>query len=253
MPTATEVRRWYNRRYSSLGAASMRPYEAYPPILDLLDARPGTRLLDVSCGTGFLLRAAAARGIRGTGVDLSDEAIRVAKQTAPGATLAVGSGEALSLRGAAFDYVTCLGSLEHFLDMGKGLEELRRVARPGATLCVMVPNRDFLGWKLGQDAGTAQQDINEHLLTLDEWRALFSSYGLRETRVVADPWQAVRLRRAGKGGGMRGLIGRLVGVLWALIPLRYEYQFIFLLQSAQERTPPLADRSPPNARRSKSS
>jgi SAM-dependent methyltransferase len=250
MPTATEIRAWYNRRYASLGSASMRPYEAYPPVLDLLEARPGTRLLDVSCGTGFLLRAAEARGVRATGVDLSDEAIRVARRTAPGAALAVGSGEALCLRGAAFDYVTCLGSLEHFLDMGKGLEELRRVARPGATLCVMVPNRDFLGWKLGQGAGTAQQDINEHLLTLDQWRALFSSHGLHETRVVADPWQAVRLRGTGKGGGMRGLVGRLVGVLWALIPLRYEYQFIFLLQPGQEPIPPLADRSPPSVRRS---
>jgi 2-polyprenyl-3-methyl-5-hydroxy-6-metoxy-1,4-benzoquinol methylase len=231
MPTATQIRLWYNRRYAALGAASMRPYEAYPPVLDLLEVRSGARLLDVSCGTGFLLRAAGAKGLHATGVDLSDEAVRVARKTAPAAVQAVASGEALCLRDGSFDYVTCLGSLEHFLDMSKGLEEFRRVARPGATLCIMVPNRDFLGWKLGREAGTAQQDISEHLHSLEEWRTLFVAHGLLEIRVVADPWQAVRLRGAAKGG-IRGLVNWLVGALWPLIPLRYEYQFIFLLRSA---------------------
>jgi SAM-dependent methyltransferase len=228
MPTATEIRRWYNRRYAALGAASMRPYEAYPPVLDLLSPGPGSTLLDVSCGTGFLLKAAAARGIQATGVDLSDEAVRVARQTAPAATLAVAGGEALCLRSGSFDFVTCLGSLEHFLDMDRGLAELRRVARPGATLCIMVPNRDFLGWKVQGQAGTAQQDINEHLLSLAEWRALFAAHGLRELRVLADPWQATRL---GSGKGLSGMLGKVLGALWALLPIRYEYQFIFLLQA----------------------
>jgi hypothetical protein len=31
MPTAQEVRSWYNRRYASLGLDSMRPFEAYHP------------------------------------------------------------------------------------------------------------------------------------------------------------------------------------------------------------------------------
>lgn len=230
MPSATEIRRWYNRRYASFGAASMRPYEAYPPILDLLNVSPGSRLLDVSCGTGFLLKAAEARGLRATGVDLSDEAVRVARRTAPGAALTVASGEALCLRPSTFDFVTCLGSLEHFLDMDRGLEEFRRVARPGATLCIMVPNRNFLAWKFGGRVGTAQQDINEQLLSLEQWRAVFHAHGLRELRVLADPWQAVRLAM---GKGMRGVLGRLIGVLWGLIPLRYEYQFIFLLQAGE--------------------
>jgi SAM-dependent methyltransferase len=231
MPTATEIRRWYNRRYAALGAASMRPYEAYPPVLDLLNTSPGSSLLDVSCGTGFLLKAAGARGIRATGVDLSDEAVRVARRTAPKAAVAVAGGEALCLRDGSFDFVTCLGSLEHFLDMDRGLEEFLRVARPGAILCIMVPNRDFLAWKFQGQVGTAQQDINEHLLSLEEWRRLFRAHGLREQRVLADRWQPVRL---GMGKGLRGLVGRVIGALWALIPLRYEYQFIFLLRAGAQ-------------------
>src|SRR5258705_6126462 len=156
----------------------MRPDAAYPVFLDLLGATAGSRLLDVSCGAGSLLAAAHARGIESVGVDLSDEAVRLAKRVAPTAEVAVGAGEAIALRAGTFDYVTCLGSLEHLLDMGQGLEEMNRVAKPGAWFCIMVPNQDFIGWKkLGQQ-GTAQQDINEHLQSLAAWRRVFRKHGV---------------------------------------------------------------------------
>ena len=166
MPSAQEVRSWYNRRYASLGLDSMRPFEAYPPVLDLLDARPGATLLDVSCGSGFLLRAARERGLTAYGVDLSDAAVRLVHQVSPAIPVAVCAGEDLCVRDASCDFVTCLGSLEHFLDVGRGLREMLRVAKPGAQFCIMVPNRNFAGWKLMGQQGTAQQDINERLLSL---------------------------------------------------------------------------------------
>jgi 2-polyprenyl-3-methyl-5-hydroxy-6-metoxy-1,4-benzoquinol methylase len=111
MPDANEVRTWYNQHYAAKGLQSMRPAAAYPVFLDILGAKPGTRLLDVSCGAGSLLAAARARGIDAVGVDLSDQAARLATQVAPGARVAVGAGEALAFRAATFDFVTCLGSL----------------------------------------------------------------------------------------------------------------------------------------------
>ncbi|MGH7702915.1 MAG: class I SAM-dependent methyltransferase [Gemmatimonadales bacterium] len=241
MPNAREIRAWYNRHYASQGLSGMRPREAYPGFLDLLDAAPapapapapGRRLLDVSCGTGFLLRAATGRGLGAVGVDLSDQATRIAREAAPRSAVAVSSAEALCLRSGVFDYVTCLGSLEHFLDMRQGLREMRRVARPGARFCIMVPNRDFLAWKLGAGTGTAQQDINENLQTLAEWRALFDESGFREVRVLADWWHAERLRRR-SGSAAARLKGLLLGTLWRWLPLRLEYQFIFILESAAD-------------------
>ncbi len=233
MPNAREIRAWYNRHYAAQGLRSMRPPDAYPGFLDLLGATPGYRLLDVSCGTGFLLRAATDRGLGAVGVDLSDQATRVARDAAPRAALAVSSGEALCLRSAVFDYVTCLGSLEHFLDMRQGLREMRRVARAGARFCIMVPNRDFLAWKLGAGTGTAQQDINENLQTLAEWRALFGENGFREVRVLPDRWHAERFRRA-DGSVASRLKGLLLGTLWRWLPLRLEYQFIFVLESVAD-------------------
>jgi SAM-dependent methyltransferase len=227
---ASEVRAWYNKLYAAVGLASTRPKEAYPQILDLLDARGGASLLDVSCGQGFLLKAAEQRGLAAAGVDISDQAVRLAHQVAPRSRVAVASGESLCFRDATFEYVTCLGSLEHFLDMGQGLREMRRVAKPGALFCIMVPNAHFIGWRLLGRRGTAQQDINEQLQSLESWRRLFTEHGLDVVRVLPDRWHAEKWRH----GQARGPFGRVRGMLleaaWRAIPLRYEYQFIFLLR-----------------------
>ena len=228
-PTAREVRSWYNRRYTSQGLDSMRPFAAYPLFLDLLDARAGARLLDVSCGSGFLVKAARDRGVAAYGVDLSDAAVRLAHQVSADAGLAVGTGEELCFRDASFDYVTCLGSLEHFLDVGRGLREMLRVAKPGARLCIMVPNRDFAGWKVLGHRGTAQQDINERLLSLEEWRRTFADHGLRTRRVVPDRWHAIKWRSGRRPGLWRAVRGLVFEAAWRSLPLAWEYQFIFLL------------------------
>jgi len=166
------------------------------------------------------------------GVDLSDEAVRLAKRVAPTAEVAVGAGEALAFRAGTFDYVTCLGSLEHFLDMGQGLEEMKRVAKPGARFCIMVPNKDFIGWKVLGHQGTAQQDINEHLQSLAAWRRLFEAHGLGVVRATPDRWHAVRWRAPGARGGVvkRFLLGPILELAWRLIPLRWQYQFVFVLE-----------------------
>ncbi len=229
-PSADEVKAWYNQHYAAKGLQGMRPAAAYPVFLDLLEAQAGGRLLDVSCGTGSLLAAARERGVEAVGIDLSDEAVRLAKRAVPSAEVVVGAGEALAFEEDSFDYVTCLGSLEHFLDMGQGLEEMKRVAQPAARFCIMVPNRDFIGWNVLGHQGTAQQDINEHLLPLSAWRRLFEQHGLAVRRVVPDRWHAIRWRADGARGALRFVTGPVLEVAWRLVPLRWQYQFVFVLE-----------------------
>jgi len=205
----------------------MRPAQAYPRFLDLLGTRPNASLLDVSCGAGSLLAAAGERHLDAVGIDLSHEAVRLARSVAPDALIAVASGESLPFHSSTFDYVTCLGSLEHFLDMKRGLREMIRVAKPTATLCVMVPNDTFIGWTLRGRKGTAQQDVNEHLLDLSTWRQLFEESGLEILRVTPDRWPAIKWRAM--PGRRAWLTGPLLEAAWRLLPLRWQYQFVFLL------------------------
>ena len=55
-------------------------YAKYDRLLDLLDARPGQHILEIGCGWGGLAQRAAERGLRVTGVTLSDEQLAWAKK-----------------------------------------------------------------------------------------------------------------------------------------------------------------------------
>jgi trans-aconitate methyltransferase len=65
------------------------------PVLDLLDPKPGERVLDLGCGDGRLTKALAERGARVVGVDASADMVRAAKTL--GCEAHVQTGEALDL------------------------------------------------------------------------------------------------------------------------------------------------------------
>ena len=55
----------------------------------------------------------------------------------------VGPAEKLPFADGQFDFVSCLGALEHFLDPTRALREMVRVATPDAEFLLLVPNADF--------------------------------------------------------------------------------------------------------------
>lgn len=137
-------------------------------------------VLDVACGVGVWLSYFSEKGARSvSGIDLSPRAIEVCQKQLPGAHLYSGPAEVLPFGDASFDVVTCMGSLEHFVDKPAALREMLRVARPGARFLLLVPNAGFLTRKLGLYGGTHQIKVREDVQSLDEWRAMFEEAGLR--------------------------------------------------------------------------
>ena len=53
------------------------------PLLDAVGAGPGTRILDVACGPGYLAGRAAERGAIAVGVDVAEPMVRLARQRFP--------------------------------------------------------------------------------------------------------------------------------------------------------------------------
>ena len=230
MVSEKEVKQWYNRKHSIKGKDAWRPYEAYPGFLDYLRAQPGKSILDVGCGTGYFLKAADKRQLKTYGTDISDESVKIAKKVSPNSKITIGKGEQLKFPKNSFDYVTCLGALEHFLDVKKGVQEMVRVGKDGALYCIVVPNVSFLYWKLKGSKGTDQQDINENLFSLKRWKQIFTKEGLQVVKIYQDDWFMHKTKVFSSLNPL-GIIKRTVFKLgWMVLPLNYTYQFVFVLR-----------------------
>ncbi|ENO12279.1 methylase involved in ubiquinone/menaquinone biosynthesis [Thermoplasmatales archaeon SCGC AB-539-C06] len=230
MPSEQEIKGWYNKRYAAKGVDTMRPYDAYPIFLDYLEAQEGKKLLDIGCGTGFLLRAASLKGLETFGVDVSEEAIKLAKKVSPKSFISVGKGENLKFEDNAFDYITCLGSLEHFLDMKKAIKEMKSVAKDNALFCIMVPNSNYFQWKISGKPGTNQQDINENLLSLKQWKTFFIEEKFEILNIYQDKWFMKKINIFSSKNLIK-IIKKIINKLaWFFCPLSCTYQFVFILK-----------------------
>jgi cyclopropane-fatty-acyl-phospholipid synthase len=89
----------------------------YRLVFDKLRLRAGDRLLDVGCGWGSMVRYAARRGVRTTGITLSAEQAAWAQQAiaAEGLTelAEVRHGDYREIRETQFDAVSSIGLTEH--------------------------------------------------------------------------------------------------------------------------------------------
>jgi SAM-dependent methyltransferase len=155
--------------------------------LDLAAPEQGARLLDVACGDGTFLSAAAARGLEPSGIDLSPVAIESARTIVPSADLRVGDAENLPYEDSSFDIVTCLGSLEHFPSPERGAVEIARVVRPSGTVVVFLPNLFFLGhvWfglRYGIQPSEGDQHFSETFRTSRGWTEVLEGSGLIVSR-----------------------------------------------------------------------
>lgn len=116
------------------------------------------RILDVACGTGdstLSIAKAAGEGSTVTGVDISEGmmALVEGKAVKAGVTdridLQVADGEALPYEDGTFDRVTCAFGIRNFEHKEKGLEEFRRVLKPGGRAVILelsVPQNRVIRW-----------------------------------------------------------------------------------------------------------
>lgn len=108
---------------------------------------PGTRVLDVACGTGVVTRAAAEQvGPTGsvTGIDVAPDMLAVAK-TVPAAGAPITWEEAdaasLPLPDGHYDVALCQMGLMFMEDRAAALDELHRVLASGGRIVINTPGR----------------------------------------------------------------------------------------------------------------
>ena len=109
---------------------------------------PPKTILEIGCGIGVDSIQLAKRGYAVTAVDLTENALAVARQFAAQRGVAVdfrlGNAEGLDFPDQSFDAVYSFGVLHHTPDIERSVAEVHRVLRPGGTAYVMLYHRDSL-------------------------------------------------------------------------------------------------------------
>jgi len=214
----TNIKRFYDQYFQQHGCSAYRRKEAYRPFLEFLSITEEDSILDIGCGTGHLLKLAEERGANAFGFDISEESVKLCREYVDG-EVHQASAEEMPFEDDTFDYVTCIGVLEHSPSPAVFLEETRRVAKNSAEMLFIVPNKQFFLWMI-KDEGTEQQDAFEQLRTFTEWWNLFEDNGMVVKEVVRDPWHK-------KFEGGKQALARVVN---RLLPLRWNYQLMFLVE-----------------------
>jgi SAM-dependent methyltransferase len=236
--TPEALRASYERIWTTTEMRESPDY--YARCLDLAGARAGQRVLDVACGGGFLLMEAERRGLVTSGIDIADAALVKAKAIAPKSDLRQGDAEALPYADGAFDIVTCLGSLEHFLRPEVALEEMRRVLAPGGRAIVVVPNQWFAydvarGWIEG--AGLSHGQESERYYSIAQARELIGrAFWIRHDEGWNPPSHLARSTRPFTGRWRRAAL-RVYGWLRPRLPIAMAYVFVFVGSHAPDDAP----------------
>jgi len=109
-----------------------------------------TKLLDIGCGGGFLSNFLIKKGIQITGIDISEDAIKIARQYDKTKKVHYMQGDAYNLPFLenSFDFVCAMDFLEHVTNPEKVIQQISRVLKPGGCFFFYTFNRNLLSWLL---------------------------------------------------------------------------------------------------------
>lgn len=159
--------------------------------IELMSIGEEARVLDVGCGSGWATRLMAQRATKGrvVGIDISDEMVRLARETSaafPNVEFQIASAERLPFNDREFSHAFSMESLYYYSDMLAALREIKRVLEPGGAFTCVVDlyyeNRPSHQW-------VEQLKVPVQLLSTAQYRDLFEQAGFTDVgdRRLLDP------------------------------------------------------------------
>lgn len=160
-------------------------------LVDLLQPRPGDRLLDVGCGTGhFTRRFARDACMQVTGLDPDLSWLAYARDhSTSGELFVAGRAERMPFRDRSFDRTVSVTALCFIADQRQALREMLRVTRTRLALGLLNRNSLLHLWK-GR-GGAAGGYRGAHWHTPAEIRQLFAGLPARDLEMrsaIHLPW-----------------------------------------------------------------
>ncbi len=218
--TAKDIQAEYDRLYLEQPIRDEdRAYRWFAQIITRAVKNPQA-VMDIACGGAYFfkqLKPLLPAGAKMVGIDISPEALKLARQECPQGQYFLSEAEKLDFPDNSFDALTCLGSLEHFLDIGKAVQEMKRILKPEGVILILVPNifwyKDLLCVALTGQRKVRNQ-TQERFMSLGEWKELLERFGLGVTRII----KYNGIAQSGLKQWFKDL----------LIPTRFSYHFVYL-------------------------
>jgi len=213
----------------------------YMWLVELLKPIKGATLLDISCGQGRLVQLAQKRGLKGIGLDFSLEGLARGAQLSNDVMWVVGDGEQIPFSDSSFDYITHIGSLEHYADFYAGASEIARLLTSDGRACILLPNSFGLIGNIRHVYRTGEIFYDDQPLqryaTIATWERVLRTGGLEIDRMV--PWGEFNTPRT-----LKDLFWTLLrpqkfirALIIPFIPKNLANHFVFICRRADEPVP----------------
>ncbi len=179
--------RYDSHRYALINRWNPRNLDL---VLDWVGPPPGSRILDVGCGRGHLVRALTERGFDAWGIDLNPNARELAGEL----NVRTMSAAALEFGDASFDAVVSFHAIEHIPPLEQAVLEVARVVKPGGKVLFVYPAEPIRGLYaiptsvILHRTPFKAREVHVHRLSPSKVRALGKAAGLQELRHTFRPW-----------------------------------------------------------------
>ncbi len=167
-------------------------------VLEHVSAQVGRgRLLDVGCGTGFIINLAKDLFDEIHGVDITRAMLDRVDLSSGNVILHNQQCETLPFESSSFDAATAYSFLDHLADYSVVLKEVFRVLRPGGMMYAdLLPNKRFwdevnlVGERDGADGITTPIVRREVQMLASQHEMIESDYAIDgQTFLAAEPWK----------------------------------------------------------------
>ncbi len=151
------------------------------PVVRKMHVEATDNVLDVGCGSGWLVRKLAklARDGRVVGMDLSDEMIRLARrqsQDFDNVLFVAADVAEIPWEANFFHHLISVESAYYWPDPAAGVNELFRVLRPGGQAWILI---NYYQDNIHCHQWGELLAVKTHLLPAEDWRSLFHTAGFR--------------------------------------------------------------------------
>ena len=145
-------------------------------IIKLLKPQENDRILEIGCGSGYMLRRLEQFGCKPIGIDLSLKVVKMAKNNVLESQVIQATADKLCFREFSFNKIVCQHLIEHLDDVSSALQAWRRMLKEDGCLVISTPNCDYAHPDIFQDPD------HKRIFSLSELKKLMNDNGFSVTK-----------------------------------------------------------------------